>query len=108
MKRLKEYGTKIRAKAKYYYLTGLMIILPCVPAYAVENKYAKNAGDWMLNGIQTLVIVAAAGVIGMFVVKRKFVQMAVALLVSAIIVAIVFQPELLKNIGNHLVSVIFA
>ena len=108
MKRLKEYGTKIRAKAKYCYLTGLMVILPWIPAYAADNKYAKNAGGWLLDGIQTLVIVAAAGVIGMFVVKRKFVQMAVALLVSAIIVAIVFQPELLKTIGNYIVNVIFA
>jgi ABC-type uncharacterized transport system permease subunit len=78
-----------------------------ITVLASENKYAKNASGWVQSGVQSLVIAAAAVIVGMNIIKRKFVNMLVTVFVAAIIVAIVYNPNILKNIGEYMTGVIF-
>ena len=74
---------------------------------ASNNKYVQNAGDWLLDGIQYIALVMAAGMLITFLVKRQFMKAIITLISSSIIIAIIFNPGKMKDIGNYLVSIIF-
>ncbi|WP_027633436.1 TcpD family membrane protein [Clostridium hydrogeniformans] len=100
--------TKMRERLKVIYTSvTILILVNSTTVLAAENKYAKNASDWVLSGAQALVMAAAAVIIGTFILKKKFTQMAVAIAISAIIISIVYNPTLLKTIGEYLTHVIF-
>ena len=72
-----------------------------------NNRYVQNAGDWLLDGIQYIALVMAAGMLITFLIKRQFMKAIITLISSSIIIAIIFNPGKMKDIGNYLVGIIF-
>lgn len=89
--------------------TTTLLLGTGLTAYASpgNNKYAKNASDWLINGIQVIVLAGAAFIIGKCLVNRKFVQLIISIVITAIIVALVYNPMTFKSIGDHLVGILF-
>lgn len=89
--------------------TTALLLGTSLTAYADtgNNKYAKNASDWAISGIQVLVLAGAAFIIGKNLINRKFVHLIVSIVISAIIVALVYNPMMFKSIGDHLVGILF-
>lgn len=105
---IKYKAKQLSGKAKVVFASGLITATSVSSVVlATDNKYAKNASDWVLSGVQSLVIAAAVFFIGMSLLQRKFVKTLIMVALSAIIIAISFNPNILKNIGEYLTGILF-
>lgn len=110
MKRLKECASRV--KKRWQYISSIFIASAITAAaninyaYAVENQYATNASNWVLSAVQSLSVVGAALIIAKCLMNRKFVQMVAAVVLCAIILAIVFNPTIMKSVGENLLNII--
>lgn len=99
---------KLKSKLKYIYLTTLIVAMKAYPVYASgNNKYAQNISNWVMDGVKVITLVAAVAMMGLCLIHRKLTKLFVTFVLSAIIVAIVYNPDLLKNAGDYLARVIF-
>lgn len=73
---------------------------------ASDNKYAKNTSDWLIDGIKSIAICIVVGKIAMHLIKSKMVALVTTVIVAGIIMAIVYNPEIIKTLGNELINVI--
>lgn len=71
------------------------------------NKYAKNASDWIMSGIQLVVLVVVAGFSIKHLVKRQFAQFAGFAILASFILVIVYDAKKLKTIGEYIWNIIF-
>lgn len=110
MKKIKEISSKLKEKSKYIYLSILSAIMVAASnqyfAYAVDNKYATNTSNWLMSGVQSLATVGAVVIVAKCLINRKFVQMLLAVLIAALILAIVYNPSFLRSIGDYIFNVI--
>lgn len=77
------------------------------PVFATDNTYAKNASDWLLSGIQYITLAFVAFIIFKEITKRKFVQLIITIAISALVLAIVFNPSSLKTVGDSVFNIFF-
>lgn len=87
--------------------SSAVIATTATNALAVENTYANNASNWLISGVQALVTAGGVFVCGKCIMKRKFIELVITLVVAGIILAVTYNPEILKSIGNTLVGIIF-
>lgn len=110
MKRLKECTSHV--KKRWQYISSVFIMTAITTAaninyvYAADNQYASNASDWILDAVQSFAVAVSAFVIARCLINRKFVQMIGAILLCAVILAIVFNPTMMRGIGENLLNII--
>lgn len=110
MKKIKEISSKLKEKSKYIYLSILSAIMVAASnqyfAYAVDNKYATNASDWLMSGVRSLATVGAVVIVAKCLINHKLIKMIISILIAAIILAIVYNPSLMRGMGEYLFNVI--
>ncbi len=110
MSKLKTIVSNLKKKSKYLYLTavaaGMAAITNVSFVYAADNKYATNASNWMMSGIQSIATVGAVFIVSKCLISRKFVQMLVSILIAAVILAIVYNPSIMRGIGDYIANTV--
>lgn len=84
----------------------LMCIFPLVPALAAENEYAKNAGEWLLDGVFWLALVLGIAMAAISFTRKNSIKGVVVLVSAAIICFFCKSPSTLSTIGDKLAEVI--
>lgn len=102
------YMKVTKRKMVAVYITAITtVITTAVPVMAAENKYARNLGDWVTDGLKTMGMCFAGYLCVRSLMKRKFVEAISTGVLCAVLIAFLFNPELFKTIGNYLTGIIF-
>ena len=86
-------------------LVAIMLATTIV-VYA-DNDWAENAKNWVLQGVQYIVLAVIAIFAVKFIAKRQFVQFGGFVVLAMFVLVVVYYPEKLKDLGLTLWNIIF-
>lgn len=107
MKKIKLKLANIKNKIGIIGTSLAVLLVSRTTVFAADNTYAKNASDWLLNGIQVITLAVVAFICFKEITKRKFVQLIITIVISAIILSIVYNPSELTTVGDYLFKTVF-
>ena len=87
-------------------LMTIMLVTSMV-VYADGNDWAQNVNEWVLQGVQYIVLAVIAVFAVKFIAKRQFVQFGGFALLAMFVLVVVYYPEKLKDLGLALWNIIF-
>lgn len=87
------------------FLTIFMVMTLPTMAFATAN-YGENFGKWALDQLFYVVVVALALALIGCVAKRNITGLIVTLLIGLLVIAVIKDPEGLKNIATAIWNVI--
>ncbi|GEM_PF-1928259 len=102
--------SNFKKKFKYLYSTiavsASLALTNSNYAYAADNKYAKNASNWVMDGIRSIAVAGAIFFIVKAATQRKFVQLIGTVVIAALMLAFVYNPNILRDIGETIVNIV--
>lgn len=87
-------------------MIAIMLITSMV-VHADGNDWAENTKDWILQGVQYIVLAVIAVFAVKFIAKRQFVQFGGFVVLAMFVLVVVYYPEKLKDLGVALWNIIF-
>ena len=93
-------------KFSFILLVTIMLVTSMV-VYADGNDWAQNINEWVLQGVQLIVLAVIAVFAVKFVAKRQFVQFGGFVVLAMFVLVVVYYPEKLKDLGLALWNIIF-
>lgn len=102
--------SNFKKKFKYLYSTiavsASLALTNVNYAYAADNKYAKNASNWIMDGIRSIAVAGAIFFIVQAATQRKFVKLIGTIVIAALMLAFVYNPNILRDIGETIVNIV--
>lgn len=91
---------------RFVLVLSLVFLMTTVTAFA-DNPWAKNAYDWLKDGIWWISLIVIGWVAVKFLVKKMFAQFAGFAVLGAIVLVIIDDPAKLKTVGTTLWNIVF-
>ncbi|MGE5629651.1 MAG: hypothetical protein ACM3TR_00990 [Caulobacteraceae bacterium] len=88
-------------------LLAAIMLVTTMTVYADGNDWAENVKDWVLQGVQYIVLAVIAVFAVKFIAKRQFVQFGGFVVLAMFVLVVVYYPEKLKDLGVTLWNIIF-
>ncbi len=83
----------------------LMIIISSI-SFAATNTYAKNFGEWLLDGLFWAIIIAGIWYAYKYMAQRNIIAGIGIILTTAFFAYLVKNPTVLSNLGSTLKGII--